>query len=294
MPEGKKFDRCFLDAIKEIFGIEALDLKRINGAFYKQYSALVKHACSRCNKFAKNQEDLEAKLWVDFMGSSTDVSLVEKFFEQASDAVPETLTAVESADFLGVRFDVFVTGVVQYRTGQNKHQWMPTPLTGEDRDPNAVYRTADIIELATDLDYVSKGTGIKYLTPPPPSKKHFINYLRRCINNRYANFCRTESRRHQERIWDTFSDQRSALEDPAPWEDRQETRCSQEEEAEVAILIQKLSQSPAGPHLRPILVAVYDQGYSIQEAIEKCEDMSEGEKRAAIKATKGYRGVVAA
>lgn len=163
----------------------------------------------------------------------------------------------------------------------------PAPVDGSPESATALYDTAEVEAWFEDFDRMRpimnlrSGSWQVKLPPPKATKKHFLNYLKVAIGNRWANFCRYESRRHQERVWDTFSDQKSNVEDPAPWEDRQEVPSNQEGCADVALIVGRLQKTPAVNFLKEILLAVYDDGYDLQRAIQKC-GMSAEEKRITI------------
>lgn len=297
------FDPMYADFIREIFGVDSLIRQRVYAAFYKQYRALVIHECGKRNKYTKNFEDLEAKLWLDFMGTAETTGLIDKFFAQAADVAPETMTATEAAAFLGIKLQAFTLPVWGYHVGfqgniqglpvatSNRYRkaapWMPTPISGGYLSATAVYKFEDILRLSVEHVFVSS-VGIQVIRPKA-TKKHFVNYLKRCIANRFANFCRYEDRRHKERIWDTFADQRSQLEEAPAWEERQETNSTQEEEAELSLLVRQLQSTAAASFLKPILLAVVDDGLTVHDAIHKCDGLTDAEKRIAIRATLGYK-----
>lgn len=312
------FDASFAPFILEIFGVTTLERKAVYAAFFEKYNNFVLHELGKRNKFTQNFEDLHARIWVDFTGSGQgQIGLIEKFFTQAAESAPElpaTLTGEEVAKLLNITWDTWrvawwkrnigkpsqTSGVGRgsvYRTDESIPRKksslpeFPNPIEGSYQQPHAVYKTDDIEAWFEAFDQMRhtlpKPRDPKawtfQLPKPRATKKHFVNYLKRCIANRFANFCRYEKRRHQERVWDTFADQRSQLEDPAPWEDRQEVPSSQEEEAELALLIARLEKSPAKAHVRTIILAIYDDGYSLRDAIGKVVDMTPEQKRLTIR-----------
>lgn len=161
----------------------------------------------------------------------------------------------------------------------------PLPFEGSVETQDAFYETSEVEKWFEAFDRfrgqiysIKPGSWQMQLPPPRATRKHFINYLKRCIGNRFANFCRYEKRRHQERVWDTFPDQVSMAEDPAPWEDRQESKSDQEDNAEMALLVGKLQKTPAAPYLREIILAMYDENKSLKDAISNVPGMSSEDK----------------
>lgn len=172
----------------------------------------------------------------------------------------------------------------------NDYPSPPSPVEGEVTSPEAVYNTEGIESWFEAFEQnrhlmgeLREGAWVFQVPRPRATKKHFMNYLKRCIANRFANFCRYEKRRHQERVWDTFADQRSQLEDPAPWEDRQEVPSNQEEGAELSLLIARLERTPAASHVKAIVLSMYDDGYSLREAINKVSELTAEQKRTTIR-----------
>lgn len=285
--------------IADIFGITSTDRRAVNAAFYRQYRGLVVHELAKKNKYTQNFEDVEAKLWVDFMGTTESSGLIDKFFDQALESgFSETLTGPEVASLLNIKWNAWVKANEDSSQDLDMPQF-PVPVCGRTYTSKlATYNTSDIqvwyeeFNSTRDLRPKQKDPLAwvwQQLSQPKATKKHFINYLKRCVLNRWANFCRTEARRHQERPWDTFADQRSNHEDPESWEDRQKAPAMQEFSTEINLLCAKLMTTPAGAHIKSILDSVMDDGITIYDAINKCEALTADEKHASVRTVRGYR-----
>jgi hypothetical protein len=346
------FDPVYRSFIKDVFGIDSIEKKKVYAEFYRQYEDVVLKALQKHNKFTRNFEDLVGRVWLDFTGNASGIGLLEKFFAQASDSQPDlgaTITGAEIAEKLGITWDCWRTAIWRHELGapvwENGEKLRdakgkvirkksvgpdfpkPQPGTGTHQAKTAVYLRAEIaawyeedfdaereakkaMRAKREQEHLAasvkgpraKKKSVEKARPETATRrwwwtvdvakatpKHFANYLKKSILHRFVNFCRTEDRRHKERVWDTFPDQRSAFEDPAPWEDRLESKSDQEERAEIGLLIRRLQATPAAPHVEALLIAMYDEHITIYQAIEKLEGMSETEKRSAIRGVRGYR-----
>lgn len=302
--------------IIEIFGVDTLDKRKVYGLFYEQYQEFVAKLLQRHNKFTNNFEDLVARIWLDFAGSMHGPGLLDKFFAQAQESapdLPELVSGAEVATTLNIPWNTWRTAWEQrniqgpintavsgpYSTLDIPE--FPSPVEGTYQERTSMYRRADIVEWYDEYECVrhllavqpKAGLWVWQVPAPRATKKHFIHYLKRAVAHRFANFCRTEERRHKERVWDSFPDQVSSVDNPASWEDRQETKSNQEEQAELGLLVRKLERTPASQHLQVLLMAMYDEHLSIYQAIEQCELMTEAEKRTTVRAVRGYRPEVA-
>lgn len=293
---AESFDPTTLPSIQDIFGVSSTNRKVVYAAFYKHYSPFVVHELTKRNTFTLNFEDLNARLWMEFSGSSSGVGLIERFFAQVASVapdLPEELSAEEVAYTLSISWETWR----KTWHGRNilkqglfmKLPKLPAPVKGSYQDRNAVYASDQISDWFIEFEqvrhlFVPEGS-VEWnfqLPMPKATKRYFINYLKTSIVNRWANFCRHEARRHQERVWDTFPDQRSTMEDPPPWEDRQESPSNQEEDAELALLVKRLQKSAASSQVQPILLGMFDDGLSVRESIER-SSLTPEQKRQAIR-----------
>jgi hypothetical protein len=295
---AESFEDQARPAIKLLFGVDTLNRKRVYDAFYREYNAFIVHELSKRNTFTANLEDLTGNIWKDFSGSASGIGLIEKFFSQVSSSpptLPETLTGEEVARFLSVSFPSWVGAWARRNIQQVKRKVaipeLPSPVSGSYLERQAVYLSADIEAWYEEFECVrhillpeGSSEWLLQLPMPVPTKRYFINYLKTSINNRWANFCRYESRRHQERVWDTFSECRSKLPegDAPPWEDRLESASSQEVDTEVALLVNKLCKVLDPIHVQPIMMAMFDDHLSLRDAIERAETLSSEQKRRVI------------
>ena len=289
------FDDTLIEAISEIFGVRTTNRRKVYDAFFRNFNPFVVSELTKRNTFTLNFEDLASRIWVDFSGSSSGVGLIERFFAQVSNGVPDLPATIDGhgvAKMLNVTFkmweEMWRARNVAKLLAKRVIPVLPQPIEGVYSDPAAKYSTMEVFTWFVEFEpirsrFISSATEWVFQFPlPKPTKRYFVNYLKTSIVNRWANFCRYESRRHQERVWDTFYDQRSTMEDPPPWEDRQETPSNQEEDAELALLVGRLQRSVASSEIKPILMAMFDDGVSVREAIER-STLSVEQKRRAVR-----------
>jgi len=314
-PRAREFDAFYGPFIDAVFGIKTLVRAEVYNAFVDQFGNFVVHLVSKRNKVTRNSREIVQELFTQLQ----EAGLIEKFFEQARDSTPDTITGEQAHRVLGVSWDQFRVALWHHHKGypvkkvaggrgigernerghlkestseRRKAGWMPTPIDGSPQSKKAIYKTADIIQLST-LNYFKKVGEMDHAgIIPKPTRKHFQHYLSKCVNNRFANFCRSEDRHHKERIWDTFSELRPATDDPTPWESRlpDNVSASQEDHAELALLIRRIERTPAAP-LKTELFLLLEDGYNMEEAIDKL-DISSDAKRTTKREVLGQRRVV--
>jgi hypothetical protein len=289
-----QFDAFYGPFITEVFSIQTLVRQEVYTTFFEQFGAFIIHLIAKRNKVTRNSREIVQELFTQLQ----EAHLIEKFFDQARDSVPETMTAAQAFRVCGVKWDAFRYALWTFRVGspvgeeprdrfrksggrpevtRKKTQWMPTPVSGGVQSLKAVYRTEDILRLS-EMGYFKK-VGVKEMPYPKPTRKHFQHYLSVAVNNRFKNFCRGEERHHKERVWDTFSELRPAVDDPTPWENRLPDlgACNQEASAELSLLISKIEKSPAKA-LKNELFELLGDGYDLEVAIDKLTLSSEDKR----------------
>lgn len=295
LPES--FEAFYGPFIEEVFGIQTLVRKEVYKSFFEQFGAFIVHLIAKRNKVTRNSPEIVQELFTQLQ----EAHVIEKFFDQARDSVPETITTVQAFKLCGVKWDAFRFALWTHRVGVPVHEmegqvtrfrqtggrpdvtrkktaWMPSPISGSVQSLKAVYRTEDIIKLS-EMGYFKK-VGVKETPYPKPTRKYFQHYLASSVNNRFKNFCRGEERHHQERVWDTFAELRPAVDDPTPWENRLPDlgACNQEARAELSLLIRDIEASPAGA-VKDDLFNLLGDGYDLDIAIDKLT-LTSDEKRA--------------
>jgi hypothetical protein len=299
------FDDFYASFIEAVFGITTLNRAEVYSAFFEQFGPFVVHLVSKRNKVTRNSREIVQELFKQLM----EARLIEKFFDQARDSMPETITAEQAHRVLGVGWDQFRVAIWHFAKGypekasgargmvkaapadikRRKTAWMPLPIEGSYQSKKAIYKTSEIMQLDA-MEYFKK-VGHKDHADiiPKPTRKHFQHYLSKCVHNRFANFCRTEDRHHKERLHDTFAELRPAVDDPTPWETRlpDVSSASAEVHAELGLLIRRIDRTPAAP-LKNELFELLEDGYSMEEAIDKL-DLATEAKRATKREVCGNR-----
>jgi len=166
-----------------------------------------------------------------------EANLLQKFEDHIQKQVPQVLTAVEACDVLGVSWNQWVTAMWGYHkgypikkqgqiVGRRQSRWMPTPINLAAvgyTSKVALFDFEDIIRLSTDQKRCANGTiknafrvigrevragvvlggerpeGAAKLPEATTTQAQFRNYLTMAVLNHYANYCRTQFRRHKEK-----------------------------------------------------------------------------------------------
>jgi hypothetical protein len=201
----------------------------------QQYGPLIHKLLCKYNKIERNMEDLHSHVWMKLL----EANLLERFEEHVQRQAPKVLTAIEACDFLGVSWKQWTVAMSAYHKGtvvkdilglptkrRKKGRWMPTPINIDAvryNSKDAMFAFDDIIQLSLDerapdgtirrafkvmgRQIDSEGNVVAETRPEgcakfpdvPVTKAQFRNYLTMAVLNHYANFCRTEARRHKER-----------------------------------------------------------------------------------------------
>jgi len=188
---------------------------------FHTYQPLVSGYVRRVNRLPEFERDIVQHLW----GKVLEVDLLAKFKAHTNNQTEQRYTALQACDILGVTWEDWLLAAREYHENASP-LWMPTPANiGDYRgsewlsDQNAEYSTDDILMLSVgdsdgqtalrvgarkvvggvDQGPSPHGEGYVEIPEYQPSEALFRNYLNRAISNHYANYCRTVSRRHQER-----------------------------------------------------------------------------------------------
>lgn len=257
------FDASDLPGIEALFGVRTVSRDRVYSSFVTLYGPYIVNLVSRFNRVSRNTRDLIQDVYLHLTKSD----VIRKFFLQAKETPPESLTGAQAAQLLGMSWGLFRHAQERLRETE-----FPHPLSGSGEDPTACYRTTDVLEYSMDRRHFpddALGPIDVSVLVTLPSKKHFVKYLAQSVHHHFANFCRSEHRHHRERVHDTFAEFRPTVDSPSPWESRlaAPTACTQENYTEMSLLFQKLKSSPAAPHLTEILDSLAE-GYDIEQAID--------------------------
>ncbi len=151
--------------------------------------------------------------------------------------------------------------------------WMPEPLPVDGKPVGPVsskarFKTKQVIQLA-EMGYF-KGICVN-LPTPTATVSHFKNYLRQCIKNHFANWVRTNSRRHKERPADMFAQFRDPDGEGFNMEDRiVDTNSTGRMEAtvDIARVMGRAGTDELFQHKEGLL-DLLGEGYSLAEAAKK-------------------------
>lgn len=195
----------------------------------QQYGDLIRSLLLKRNKVERNLEDLHSYVWVRLL----EAKLLDKFQLHVQKQRPRVLSAIQACDMLGVTWTQWMAAMSAFHAGTPCYHdghplvfriggWMPTPINRAEfeisgvvchLEPTALFAYQDIEHLASidtfgDLLGQDVQDGIlcatrrevKILYPEVKvTKSKFRNYLTMSVLNHFANFCRTQTRRHKER-----------------------------------------------------------------------------------------------
>jgi len=198
-----------------------------------KYEKFVAHILTRYNRVGRNYLDLLQDVWAHIIQAD----VLAKYKANVEKQVPKTMSAQQACEFLGITFHQWRQAMWAYHNkGRKNAHWMPTPINQADFEarsggkqkgftaPTAIFDFDDVAQLVEHVSGVCgendkpwfKSTGVVW-PQVKATKGHFQSYLARAIHNHFANYCRTNVRKHKERTADTFACFQN-LEDPAHWE----------------------------------------------------------------------------
>lgn len=186
---------------------------------FKLYLPAIKRQLGRYNKVGRNADELEGYVlaWL----TQTDVPTKFLASLERRLALPETMTAAEAIDYLGLRWGTnhhaerfssqWRSMILSATTGRpDKHgvkkpnNALPTPIGWKPGDRGhyslkAVFYTDDIVVLE-ESGYFKHRMPIwkQERVAQRATKAYFTAYLTRAIHNAYANWCRTRDRKYKE------------------------------------------------------------------------------------------------
>lgn len=205
----------------------------------------------------------------------------------------DTVTVAEAMDYFGiVNFTTFCNYFWSAKKGYPSACLDPVyadlgPLTPanqgiDDHDIEfALWKFEDLIALHEIIDNRTQGQkdAPKAKTPKARvTKSHFSGYLAQAIHNHFVNYCRTRTRRHQERPGDCFPVLRPISDDPTSWEDRlPEDNDQFEGRVEILHLTNRIRKALPGREAE--ILSFMENGYSLKEAIERLDGLTNAHKR---------------
>ena len=152
-----------------------------------------------------------------------------KFQRMVASRAPLTMTAEEACQRLGIKFAQWRSRQYAFRFGVKKAgmekpwkaKWAPEPVDGEGKvkGGHEGYAGRGTRYLTLDVERLAEEKGFRRLhftpavsTGPVISAAQWRGYLKTAIHNHWANYCRTSSRRHKERVADRFPELRQRSE----------------------------------------------------------------------------------
>lgn len=186
----------------------------------QHYSQFIITLLGKHNKVERTTRELYQHIWEKLLQSK----LLERYWEKVDGSLPRTMLRDDACEFLSVTLTQWNNAMAQHHTKGRGH-WMPTPINLPEFEAQgkkglyskkALYDTDDILKLAeeeadADGNAVSVFTGRGPLQWPASkvTPAHFRNYLAMAVRRHFINYCRTKSRRHKERLGDTFREFRA-------------------------------------------------------------------------------------
>ena len=192
---------------------------------HARYGAYIKKQLARRNQYESNLEDLHGYVWVKLL----EAQFLARFAEHIRREPPKWFTALEACDALGVSWPQWVE-FLWSSFADTDEAFVLTPVNLEDfrirgvswhDSPDALFSGVDVIVLSAGAlvhgeprwAFECAGQdvrgGVVYGATRPEglfkypnvrvSERQFENYLKQAVLNHYANFCRTQTRRHKER-----------------------------------------------------------------------------------------------
>jgi len=309
--------------------VEPWEVPADYNVLYTQYGAFIGEIVRRYNKVGRNFRELFQQTWQRLV----EAQMLDKFAKAVEYQDPKTMTAEVACAYLGIAWKPWTVKMHDfhrpksaegsYKKWKRDPHWMPIPLNeaefiaaGKGRglsSKKAVFAFEDIARIA---DHTSgncgdekpwfKSTGINR-----PEKKatqaHFKNYLSVMVRNTLANAFRTNSRKHKERAFDTFSEFRKPsdegaqgflpdpeLVDPS-MTGRTETLTALAQ-AKVTIRTTLADSIRDVPECRPVseyeteLFDRMEEGYTLKEAIGKLDVPTRAKERFSRVILKAFQG----
>lgn len=208
--------------------VEAWAVPADYNELYTEYAAFIGDIVRRYNKVGRNFRELFQHSWERLVS----VQFLDKFAKHVEFQDPKTMTAEQACEYLGIEWKPWTVAMyafhkpksdsASYKKWPKNPHWMPTPLNVAEFEAagkgkglsskKAVFQFEDIAVIADhtsgncgDLKPWFKSTGINR-PERKATRAHFQNYLSVMVRNTLANAFRTNSRKHKERAFDTFSE----------------------------------------------------------------------------------------
>jgi DNA-directed RNA polymerase specialized sigma24 family protein len=157
---------------------------------FKTYGPFISQRLRRLNKVDRHLEDLIQDVYLKLIQAN----VIEKFKQSTLRKLPESMTAVQATEFLGITWQRWCSAM---SAAKNEKVWMPRPAVGTNiYGRNTEFHTSDIL-LLEETGYFSKRDFERKQLDPSPGRG-FRAYLCIAVSNHFKNWCRTRTRRYQE------------------------------------------------------------------------------------------------
>jgi len=207
-----------------------------NDEMIRMYGRVIMTWIYRLNVVRGNAEDHFQTVCLNLVRGNVLERFVQRVLNTTHEDKPDTMTALEACDLLGITFSAFRTRQYHYhknfveRLGGKRpanHEgdekgsfrlpgddrlhswvaWMPTPIEGDVYSRKGVYRTSDILDVHERSYFKNALLNIAAWPVRKVKPHHFQAYLLMAVRNHFFNACRTIRRKQQDRLGDYFSNQ---------------------------------------------------------------------------------------
>ena len=240
-----------------------------NAELVAQYGAWVADRVSALNSRSENGPDILQSVWERLIRAN----VVEKFHARYRRSAPWGLTTAEVALQLGIGLEDWLSAQSRYLAGDLTIPWMPSPMEGTATSLVAIWSVEDVTRYAEMVGqyHVIRLPSDRLI--PVPTVEQWRTYLHRAIHNAWANWCRTRSRRHKERVMDSFKKTRMRS---AAQEDRREDpfdtvmdTSSTVRRMEAAVTVRQALRALSLGSRQESFLDLLGSGYTAVEAAEK-------------------------
>ena len=219
----------------------------------------------RLNKVPVNFEDIFQAVCLRLI----EADCIAKFHAKINDSRPKDIMTEEVATFLGITVDTWTTAQKAYRAGEGL-DWMPDPVAGDPTTGDAMWNTLEIVRFKNAGSF--EPTEASEATIPEATPGKFKQYLANCVHNAFANWLRTRSRRHKERVIDVLCHVQMGGRDGGPMDhddlfdivSPSQAHVRLERDVEIRRTIRKVSLRPAEQDF----VGLLAEGYTPTEAAD--------------------------
>ncbi len=182
-------------------------IPRNNDEFCKLYGKYVADHVARLNKRAVSFADILQSVWLRLI----EADVVGKFHARTAASRPEALTTEEVCQHYGITTESWTVTQAAYQAGVGLVAWMPSPVAGDATSLDALWGADDVERYEATVYVHHEKVAEREEMLGRPTASHFRTYVQRAVHNAFANWVRTQDRRHKERPVDYFHDAKTAI-----------------------------------------------------------------------------------